>query len=92
MGSNRYPVIRGFGKAECRHWSGSWMGFEWVMYEARNISYTSKGSFRALLVLVVKGNSAIRAVSDTKWCKSGNKTTDYSDLASDLIQISEQAS
>lgn len=34
------------------------------MYEGHNISPTSKGSLRALLGPVVKGNCAIRAVSD----------------------------
>ena len=51
------------------------------MYEGHNISPTSKGSLRALLVLVVKGNCAIRAVSDTKWCRYGTGTTAYSELA-----------
>lgn len=55
------------------------------MYEGHNISPTSKGSLRALLVLVVKGNCAIRAVSDTKWCRYGKETTPYSELASDLM-------
>lgn len=40
-------------------------------YEGHSIRPTSKGSFRVLLVLVVKGNRAIRAVSDTKWCRYG---------------------
>lgn len=55
------------------------------MYEGHNISPTSKGSLRALLVLVVKGNCAIRAVSDTKWCRYGKGTTAYRELASDLM-------
>lgn len=55
------------------------------MYEGHNIRPTSKGSLRALLVLVVKGNSAIRAVSDTKWCKYSKGTSAYSELASDLM-------
>lgn len=40
-------------------------------------------------MLVVKGNCAIRAVSDTKWCKYAKETTDYSELVGDLIQIFE---
>lgn len=55
------------------------------MYEGHNISPTSKGSLRALLVLVVKGNCAIRAISDTKWCRYGKGTTAYSELASHLM-------
>lgn len=60
-------------------------GFEWGMYEGHNISPTSKVSLRALLVLVVKGNCTIRAVSDTKWCRYGKGTTVYSELACDLM-------
>lgn len=55
------------------------------MYEGHNISPASKGSLRALLVLVVKGNCAIRAVSDTKRCRYGKGTTAYRELASDLM-------
>lgn len=55
------------------------------MYEGHNISPTSKGSLRALLVLVVKGNWAIRAVSNTKWYRYGKGTIEYSELASDLM-------
>lgn len=55
------------------------------MYEGHNISPTSKGSLRELLVLVVKGNCAIRAVSDTKWYRYGKGTTVHSELASDLM-------
>ena len=55
------------------------------MFEGHNIRPTSKGSLRALLVLVVKGNCAIIAVSDTKWCRYGTGTTTYSKLASDLM-------
>lgn len=55
------------------------------MYERCNISLTSKGSFRALFMLLVKGNCAIRAVSDTKWCRYGKGTTAFSELAGNLI-------
>lgn len=55
------------------------------MYKGCNISPTSKGFLRALLVAVVKGNCAIRAVSDSKWCRYGKGTTVYSEMASDLM-------
>lgn len=55
------------------------------MYEGHNISPTSKGSLRAILLLVVKGNCTIRAVSDTKWCRYGKGTTANSEQGSDLM-------
>jgi len=64
---------------------GARWGFEWGMYEGHNISSTSKGSSGALLELVVKGNCAIRAVSETKWCRYGKGTTVYSELANYVI-------
>lgn len=55
------------------------------MYEGHNLSPTSKGSLRALLGLVVKGNCAIRAVSDTKSGRYSKGTTAYSELVSDVM-------
>lgn len=37
-----------------------------AVYEGHNFNPTSKGSLRALLVLVVKGNCSIRAISESK--------------------------
>lgn len=36
-------------------------------------------------MLLLKGNCAIRAVSDTKWCRYSKGTTAYSELACNLI-------
>lgn len=52
-----------------------------------NIGPASKGCLGALLVLVVKGNCAIRAVSDTKWCRYGKGTTACRALGSDLMYL-----
>lgn len=54
------------------------------MYEGHNISPTSKGSPRALFGPVVKGNCAIRAVSDTKSGRYGKGTTVHRGLVSDI--------
>lgn len=79
MESDQYLEIRGFGGL-----SGV-RDIDGVMYEGHNFNPTSKGSLRALLVLVVKGNCSIRAISDSKWCRYGKGTTVYSKLASHLM-------
>lgn len=79
VGSDQYLEIRGFGGL-----SGV-RDIDGAMYEGHNFNPTSKGSLRALLVLVVKGNRSIRAISDSKWCRYGKGTTAYSKLASHLM-------
>lgn len=71
MGSDQYLEIRGFGGL-----SGV-RDIDEDMYEGHNFSPMSKGSLRALLVLVVKGNCSIREISETKWCSYGEVTTVY---------------
>lgn len=71
---------------------GARWGFEGVCTRVITSALRQKVSFRALLVLVVKGNCAIRAVSDTKWYRYGKETPAQSELASDLMQIFNQAS
>lgn len=79
MGSDQYLEIRGFGGLSgVRDIYGA-------MYKGHNFNPTSKGSFRALLVLVVKGNCSIRAISDGKWYRYGKRTTVYTKLASHLM-------